>query len=280
MKVISASRRTDLIAFFPQWLSKSILNKEALVYGPAGYNYRVSLDPVEVHTFVLWSKNFANLLENEFNLLNQLIQYKQLYFLLTITGLGGSSIEPGVPKSSEIISQLEPLIEISGSPERVSVRFDPIVYWWENGKLKTNLYFFEKLAPYLKQLRIKDIRFSFTQWYGKCVRRAEKYNFRYFDPPVEKKREDARYLAQIVRTLELNLYACCQSFLTDLDGIKPSACIDGNFLQKIHLKNYSIPVKKDKSQRKECNCTESIDIGSYAQTCPHSCLYCYANPKI
>ncbi|MCK4557835.1 MAG: DUF1848 family protein [Candidatus Aminicenantes bacterium] len=33
-------------------------------------------------------------------------------------------------------------------------------------------------------------------------------------------------------------------------------------------------------QRAECRCTESIDIGSYTQSCPHSCLYCYANPRV
>ncbi|MDH4198294.1 MAG: DUF1848 domain-containing protein, partial [Candidatus Aminicenantes bacterium] len=29
----------------------------------------------------------------------------------------------------------------------------------------------------------------------------------------------------------------------------------------------------------DCLCTESVDIGSYAQSCPHSCVYCYANPR-
>jgi hypothetical protein len=33
---------------------------------------------------------------------------------------------------------------------------------------------------------------------------------------------------------------------------------------------------KERPTRKECDCTESTDIGKY-DTCPHGCIYCYAN---
>jgi DNA repair photolyase len=280
VNVISASRRTDLIAFFPEWLSKAISVKQAIIVGPSGNKYKVNLDYSEVHTFVLWSKNFSNLIQNKYNLLIHLSKYSQLYFLFTITGLGGTFIESQVPSPLMTISQIENLIKIAGTPERISIRFDPIVYWNEKGTIKTNLYFFEDLAPLLKKFGIKKVRFSFAQWYEKCKKRAKKYNFQYLDPSTEKKKEDAKYLAQIARTYDLELYACSQSFLTEVEGIEASSCIDGNLLIKLHPKNYPVSIKKDKSQRKECRCTESIEIGSYTQVCPHSCLYCYANPRI
>jgi hypothetical protein len=279
-KVISASRRTDLISFFPQWLSSVIKEEKALIYGPSGHMHTVDLRPETVHTFVLWSKNCANLIENRFQLRDILQKYDQLYFLVTVTGLGGTFIENGVPEPSSVLSQLEAVIEIAGMPRRVSVRFDPIVFWEEGGKIKTNLRFFAELAPRISTLGITDIRFSFTQWYEKAKRRAAKHKFFYKDPSLEEKKEKARFLAQLAQQLGLSLYACSQDFLTNIQGIQASACIDGNLLQSLHPSQGAVSMKKDKGQRKECRCTESADIGSYTQQCPHSCLYCYANPKI
>ena len=63
-KIISASRRTDLVASFPAWLSSVLEQEKAQVFGPSGHVYDVGLKPDKVHTIVLWSKNFQNLIEN------------------------------------------------------------------------------------------------------------------------------------------------------------------------------------------------------------------------
>ena len=75
----------------------------------------------------------------------------------------------------------------------------------------------------------------------------------------------------------IELYICSQDRYSKAAGIKPSACIDGILLEKLHPKHEPVSTKKDKSQRKECRCTESVDIGSYKQSCPHACVYCYAS---
>jgi DNA repair photolyase len=278
-KVISASRRTDLVAFFPARLAQAVAGEEILVTGPSGRAYAADLRPAAVHSFVLWSKNFRNLIENRSGLKDRLDKYDQLYFHFTITGLGGSGIERGVPEPEEALGQLEPLIALAGRPERVSLRFDPVIYWDEGRKRRTNLGFFETLAEAAARSGIRDIRFSFAQWYGKSKRRAQAANFRFFDPSPAEKKEAALRLAEIARRLGLNLYSCSQDFLTAVRGIRPSACIDGRLLQTLHPRRELVSFAKDKSQRTECRCTESVDIGSYTQTCPHSCIYCYANPK-
>ena len=279
-KIISASRRTDLVAHFPGWLSAAVKEEKARVYGPSGHCYTVDLSPQAVHTFVLWSKNFDNLIKNKNRLRDFLQKYTQLYLHFTITGLGGSFIEKGVPEPYVALSQVDPLIKTVGLPERISVRFDPVLYWRENNQVRTNLHFFEKMAPELSARGIKVIRVSFAQWYAKAKTRAAKYEFFYIDPSQKEKKERAGMLAQVAQYWGLEIHSCSQSFLTEVPGIRPSSCIDGPLFQKLHPDGEPASGRKDKGQRAECRCTESVDIGSYTQFCPHSCLYCYANPRI
>ncbi|MCK4735294.1 MAG: DUF1848 family protein, partial [Methanophagales archaeon] len=51
-------------------------------------------------------------------------------------------------------------------------------------------------------------------------------------------------------------------------------CIDGNIIEELFYQNGS--KYSEKPTRKECGCTDSTDIGTY-DTCPHGCIYCYAN---
>jgi len=269
-----------LVAFFPRWLSKVLEEERVRVVGPSRHTYTVDLSPEAVHTIVLWSKNFSNLIEDKYGLGTALQKYDQLYLHFTITGLGGTFIEKGVPSPLAALTQLVSLIDIVGTPNRISVRFDPVVYWKEGEEVRTNLSSFEKLAPELAALGIKNIRFSLAQWYGKAVRRAARYGFNYVDPSEEEKKKAARSLSQEAKNWKLRLYACSQDFLSKILGIQPSSCVDGKLLSRLHPSQEEVSAKKDRSQRAECRCTESVDIGSYTQSCPHSCLYCYANPRI
>jgi len=278
-KVISASRRTDLVASFDTWLAEALRQGQVKVHGPSGHTYTVDIAPGCVHTIVLWSKDFDNLIHNRSGLLDELRRYSQLYLHFTITGLGGSRIEKGVPKPRAALAQLDPLIRLAKGPERITVRFDPVMSWLEEGEVFTNLRYFETLAPELSKRKIETVRISFAQWYRKAKQRAKAHGLDYVDPEPEEKLEQARFLAGIAAAHGLRLFACSQDFAAVVPGIKPSACIDGRLLQALHPDGAPVSVRKDKTQRKECRCTESIDIGSYAQSCPQSCLYCYANPS-
>jgi hypothetical protein len=274
--VVSASRRTDLAAFFPGRLASALGEEKVRVAGPSGRSYDVDLRPSNVHTIVLWSKDFTNLIAGREGLRRLLAKYDQVYFHFTITGLGGTSIEPGVPSPDGALAQIPELVRIAGSPARISIRFDPVVFWRESGEVRSNLAFFPALARRATAEGVEDIRLSFAQWYGKARRRAIKRGFDFIDPGEPEKLARARDLAGTAAGQGLRIYACSQSFVASVPGILPSSCIDGKRLQELHPLHEAVSLKKDRGQRKECLCTESRDIGSYSEICPHGCVYCYA----
>jgi histone acetyltransferase (RNA polymerase elongator complex component) len=71
----------------------------------------------------------------------------------------------------------------------------------------------------------------------------------------------------------IRMYSCCGEYLVN-DRIHKAHCIDGAIIERL----FAPPgfAYREKPTRQECGCTESIDIGAY-DTCPHGCVYCYAN---
>jgi hypothetical protein len=277
--IISASRRTDLPAGYPGWLAAALAGEEVSFLAPRGRRRVVDLRPDSVHTIVLWSKDFSRLLADEAGLRTALRKHRQLYFLFTVTGLGGTMIEPGSPPPERALAELPALIELAGDPRRISLRFDPIVHWEEGGTVRRNLEIFGLVAAAARRHGIEDIRLSFAQWYGKGARRARSRGFAFLDPPEEEKAAAALRLAETAAGFGLRLYACAQEFLARVPGFRPSACIDGRRLAALHPDGEPASAAKDRTQRPACGCTVSVDIGSYAQACPHDCVYCYANKK-
>ena len=82
--------------------------------------------------------------------------------------------------------------------------------------------------------------------------------------------------AKIAKKYGLPLYTCAEKIDLSEYGILHGACIDKERIRK--LIGYKLDLKKDSGQRRECGCTESVDIGIY-DTCTHGCKYCYANGK-
>lgn len=277
--VISASRRTDLVAHFPDWLAEALRSRRARFAGPRGGVREVDLSPAAVHTIVLWSKDFTNLIEGRYGLKGLLGDYDQAYFHFTVSGLGETVLEPGVPSPDAASAQLESLVAIAGRPDRVSLRFDPVVHWREAGAVRTNAAIFETVARRAAAAGLCDLKTSFAQRYEKAVRRFARAGLEFHDPATDEKREILGRMASIAGALGLRLHVCSQRFLSDVPGVQASSCIDGRLLAELHPARAAASVRKDRSQRPDCLCTESVDIGSYTQACPHSCVYCYANPR-
>lgn len=265
--VISCSRRTDVPAFFSDWLLSVLEVGLVRVENPFNRDSRlVRLDKRSVHTIVLWSKNFAPLLSR----IDSLSGY-HLYFQFTVNT--PCELEGNLPSLESRLEQMREIVKRFGG-ERVSWRFDPIVFWRdESGKLRDNTGGFEKIASLVAKIGVRRCVFSFVTLYKKVLARQRRLKIEFLELSVEKREEIAARLAETAAKYDIRLHACCQPELKGVQGVQPSACIDGYLLSD--LAGEEAPLRKDPGQRKECNCTLSIDIGRY-RTCRYRCAYCYA----
>lgn len=273
-QVVTASRRTDLPGRYPEWLARVLNAGEVLVSQPySGRKRQVDLSPDQVHTIVLLSKDFGPLLADQGGLRTALERYEQVCAQFTITGLGGSWLEPGVPRPEEALVQLRPLAAWLGEG-RLTVRFDPIVHWIEDGQVTSNLPQADLVLSACAEAGVRDVRLSFATIYAKMKRRGVQWH----DPSPEEKLALAGDLVQRARALGVTLRGCCQPDLAAA-GVAPAGCVDGVQLARLHPRGLPAPTGRDRGQRSACLCTPSVDIGSYDMPCPNSCLYCYANPR-
>ncbi len=265
-QVISASRRTDIPAFYTQWLVRRLRAGSVQVRQPYSGRYsRVSLAPGDVAALVFWSKNYAPLLSH----LKEVEQTtKNLIFHFTITG--NRDMEPGVPDPRDAIGDYR-FLSRRFLPERVVWRFDPVCI---TDKLSYEVHE-ERFLQCADQLRgaVKRCIISFVHPYKKVLANmAKQADHRLADLSPLQKREYAVRLAAQAEHFGIRLFACSNDYLL-CDAVGKAACIDGHYLSGLFQADFDT---RPASIREECACTRSIDIGAY-DTCAHGCLYCYAN---
>lgn len=245
-----------MVGFSPDRLCEQLLHK---------------CPPDRIHTLVLWSKHPQNITKNP-RLNHILEQYSQIFLHLTITGMGRTILEPGIPHPSEIIDLLPRLINFIGSPDRIRLRFDPIVHLkLPDGTIYSNLHYFEKILEIARSVKIKNLTTSWMTPYPKVLKRLRENNIHAIIPPHNEIISEWKQLKAMSDNAGLNLYACC------MEPLPVSACIDGKLFTELHPLNLNATREKAGGQRSHCGCTKSWDIGWY-YTCPGGCLYCYANP--
>ncbi len=267
--VISASRRTDIPCYYGEWFANRI--KEGFLYVRNPMNphqvSRINLSPDQVDCIVFWTKNPANIMEYL-----EAFQDYMYYFQFTLTGYG-RDVEPNLPdKKKELIPAFQALSERIGK-ERVIWRYDPILV---NGRytMEYHLKAFEKIAASLAGYTEKAV-ISFVDFYGKTQRNMRKLAIR--DITKDEMASLASGLARIASRYHLAMETCAEEIDLQSQGIRHGSCIDQELIER--LLGYKLNGKKDRNQRKECGCMESVDVGAY-HTCPSACLYCYANASV
>jgi len=130
--IISASRRTDIPAFYANWFINRIQASYCAVPSPRNRNQvsYVSLKPRDVDVIVFWTRNLGPLLPHLGKLDEAGFRY---YFQYTILN-NPKELDRTNPSLVQSLDTFRRLVDRIG-PERVIWRYDPIVFSNKTGMM-------------------------------------------------------------------------------------------------------------------------------------------------
>lgn len=260
--IISASRRTDIPAFYSEWFFNRISERYVLVPNPYNPNMisRVSLDPAVIDCVVFWTKNPAPMIEK----LDRLADYKY-YFQFTLNPYG-TELESKLPPLDKRIDTFKRLADKIGK-EKVVWRYDPIL----TNEQYTVAFHQDKFAEMASALQgyTEKCMLGFIDHYPHVRASLREFNIETLA------KEDIEAMAVTFKKtadeLSMELDTCTIKVDLSHIGIPSGLCVDNRLIERIT--GYPILSRKDKNQRDICRCVESIDIGTY-ESCLNGCIYC------
>lgn len=267
--ILSVSRRTDIPNYFSDWFFNRLKAGFCYVRNPMNPHQvsEIALTPDVVDCIVFWTKNPGPMLDR----LDELKDY-DYYFQFTLTGYG-QDVERSVPhKREKMIPVFRELSRRIGK-ERVIWRYDPIVFT-EKYSPKYHVQAFSEIAKALSGYTDKCV-ISFVDSYAKNRKALEA--MKSFMLRGEALTDFAGELTAAARKNDIEIDSCAEKIDFGALSIQHNCCIDRGLIEK--LTGSRLRVDKDKNQRPECGCIESMDIGAY-NTCPNGCVYCYAGKNI
>lgn len=264
--ILSVSRRTDIPNYYSEWFYNRIKEGYLYVRNPMNAHQisKIILSPEVVDCIVFWTKNP----EPMFSRLDELDAYKY-YFQFTLTGFG-NDIECNVPNKKEHMIPVFQKLAGKIGKEKVIWRYDPIIFT-DKYTPEYHLRAFQQIAGELKGFTSKCV-ISFVDIYTKNKKNMNAMNS--YSLPEEELAAFAAQIASMARDNDIRVASCAEAIDLSACGIEHNCCIDRELIEQII--GCKIRADKDKNQRKECGCVESVEIGTY-NTCKNGCAYCYAN---
>lgn len=291
--IISASRATDIPAFYSDWFMNKFRKGYMCWVNPFNQQKQyISFSKARV--FVFWSKNPKNLIKYlpDLNVAN-----RGYYFHFTLNDYENEKLEQNLPTLEKRIETFKELSQKIGK-EKVIWRFDPLILS-DTLSIDNLLQKIENIGDQLYQ-NTDSLVISFVdiQDYKKVqinLKNEGKGSYREF--ALDEKKEFAEKIQKINKKWNLNIFTCAEDIDLRKYCVKKGRCVDYNLMTKLfshdreliaflnpslqtELSSFDSDDKakkmKDIGQRKDCGCIFSKDIGQY-NTCMHLCTYCYAN---
>lgn len=290
--VISASRATDIPAFHGDWFMARLRAGFCRRRNPFNSRQESVISFARTRVFVFWSKHPAPFVPH---LAEIAATGRQFYFQHTLNDYEAEGLEPGLPSLRHRLDGFKRLADALG-PQRVVWRCDPLIL---GGGLSVERLLERldrlgrELAPYTEKLV-----FSFVDMYRKTAAALRRLDPGYRAPTADEMRALARGITALNQGWphRLELATCAEGLDLSALGIRKNRCIDAALIRRLCPQDELVQaglaprrqlsllpglaaapsVPRDRGQRPDCGCMPSKDIGAY-DTCPHFCVYCYAN---
>ena len=261
--IINTGMRTDIPAFYSEWLMNRLREGYVLVRNPYRPDYvtKYELSPDVVDCLAFCTKNPEPMLKY----MDELKRFKQ-YWFVTITPYGRET-EPNVPPKENVMQSFISLSKSVGI-NSVGWRYDPI-FIDDTYTTERHISDFEQMCKTLSEYTSVCV-ISFIDLYENVKR-----NF----PQARTVTRDERItlgkaFAEIGSRYGITIKACAEGKELVPYGVDCGGCMTKETFEAVVGSRLNVP--KRKSQRAECFCVLGTDIGAY-DTCGHFCKYCYAN---
>lgn len=264
--ILSVSRRTDIPNYYSEWFFNRLKDGFLYVRNPMNFHQisEIKISPDVVDCIVFWTKNPLPMMER----LDELEAYNY-YFQFTLTGYG-NDVERNLPNKKTLVIPIFQELSNKIGKEKVVWRYDPI-FFSNRYNVQYHLKAFRSIAEALSGYTEKCV-ISFLDIYPKNKKNMD--NLLSYDLSDSELREFAKELSNIAKENHIKIGSCAEKVDLDEYGIIHNSCIDKELIEKII--GCKLKINKDKNQRIECGCVESVEVGTY-NTCKNGCVYCYAN---
>ncbi len=272
--IISASRRTDIPAYYADWFMACVRAGFCDVPNPYhhGQVRRVDLRPEAVDAIVFWTRNPGPLMPH----LQELDELGYRYYFQYTLMDNPRPLEPNAPAARASLKTFIRLAERIG-PERLVWRYDPIVFTPHTDAAFHHTTY-ERLAVSLRSSTKRSV-ISIMDWYRKAERRFAGLKEAGLTPLREEHEMQAQIhallpqMVSIARENGMEITSCAEEHDLSIYGVKAGKCVDDDLIRDVL--GVPLDLGKDPNQRRACLCRVSKDIGSY-DTCLTGCVYCYA----
>ena len=269
--IISASRRTDIPAFYADWMMNRIRAGFCAVPNPSNRKQvsRISLLPADVEVIVFWTRNPKPLMRYLSEMDSLGLRY---YFQFSILGYP-REIDPKCPPLETAVQVFQKLADHIG-PCRVVWRYDPIVF----SAMTSADYHKRRFAEIAAELNghTNRVVISVVDDYRKAKPRMAALEGRGAGITGCEGEEVGSLMREFASSATENgmeIMSCAEDLDLARYGIRPGKCVDDELIAEAF--GFEVSDRKDPSQRKACGCIVSRDIGMY-DSCLYGCPYCYA----